>query len=333
MEAGIVASVREAEKNLQPADAVYGRAEDETLLDDSRLPLVRDGVLRVLRFTKPGADSPVGLLVQWNCHPENLGSKNTLITADFCYDTVRTLEAKYRCPVAYFTGAVGGLMSAPEDKFPTPDGKATYREGDYEFSRVYGEAVAALATKALESAQPIRLTPLNVSAKPIVVPMTNPGYRLGRVIGVLPRVAVEVTDDFDKPGRELPANQTEGNLGVLTEVAYLRLGELHVAAIPGEIYPELVYGQFQDPIEPNVDFPDAPLEPAVMKTLPGPKTLLFGLANDEIGYIIPRRQWDEKPPFAYKRERGQYGEINSVGPDSAPILMNALKRRVAELSR
>jgi hypothetical protein len=48
--------------------------------------------------------------------------------------------------------------------------------------------------------------------------------------------------------------------------------------------------------------------------------MIVGLANDELGYIIPKRQWDEKPPFAYGRTSAQYGEINSVGPDTAPIL-------------
>ena len=47
-----------------------------------------------------------------------------------------------------------------------------------------------------------------------------------------------------------------------------------------------------------------PLESSVVKLLPGDKWLLFGLANDEIGYIIPKRQWDEQPPFAYGRDSG-----------------------------
>ena len=38
----------------------------------------------------------------------------------------------------------------------------------------------------------------------------------------------------------------------------LRLGELEVAAIPGEIYPELVLGKVVDPAEKGADFPDAP---------------------------------------------------------------------------
>jgi hypothetical protein len=111
-------------------------------------------------------------------------------------------------------------------------------------------------------------------------------------------------------------------------VAWLRLGELEVAAIPGEIYPELVLDKVQDPPDPGADFPKAPIEPAIYKQLKGPYRMIIGLANDEIGYIIPKRQWDEKPPFCYKRKKAQYGEINSLGPDTAPLLCKAFKELV-----
>jgi len=74
------------------------------------------------------------------------------------------------------------------------------------------------------------------------------------------------------------------------------------------------------------------IEPTVESILPGKKWLLFGLANDEIGYIIPRRQWDSAPPFAYGRKVSQYGEINSCSPEVAPIIMQALKLRVADVT-
>ena len=131
------------------------------------------------------------------------------------------------------------------------------------------------------------------------------------------------TGDPYKTGEKLPSRSTKGEIAIESEVSYLRLGQLHVAAIPGELYPELVYGQFQEPADAGADFPDAALETPVVKILPGPKWLLFGLAADEVGYIIPRRQWDEKPPFAYGRPKAQYGEINSVGPNAAATLMNA----------
>ena len=108
-----------------------------------------------------------------------------------------------------------------------------------------------------------------------------------------------------------------------TEVAWLRLGDLDVAAIPGEIYPELVLDKVQDPADPAADFPEAPIEPAIYKQLSGPHRMIVGLANDEIGYIIPKRQWDERPPFCYGRKRSQYGEVNSLGPDTAPLLCEA----------
>ena len=68
------------------------------------------------------------------------------------------------------------------------------------------------------------------------------------------------------------------------------------------------------------------------KLLPGDKFLLIGLANDELGYIIPKRQWDHAPPFAYGRKKSQYGEENSCGPMMAGVLMGALEHRVNELA-
>lgn len=332
VEDGIVASVRAAEAALAPAVASYGTAEDETLLADSREPIVKDGVLRVLRFDPPEGGPPIGLLVQWNCHPENLGSQNTLITADFPEATVRTLEERHQAPVAYFTGAIGGLMSAAEDVLTRPDG-TFYEEGEFAFAEAYGVAVADLTDQAIAGASPIELTPFAVSSVPVWLPLENPLYRLARAAGVLDRLGDRWTGDPYSPGASLGRRNILGPLAVQTEVAALRLGALHVAAIPGELYPELVAGRVEDPADPNADFPDAPIEPSVLDTLPDGPILIFGLANDEVGYIIPRRQWDREPPFAYDREKAQYGEINSIGPKAAPILMNALQRAVEHLDQ
>jgi len=53
----------------------------------------------------------------------------------------------------------------------------------------------------------------------------------------------------------------------------------------------------------------------------GKLNMMVGLANDELGYIIPKSQWDKKPPYAYGRTKApQYGEENSPGPDVAPTI-------------
>ena len=321
--------VEKTAADLTPTTAAYGSAEDQTLLGDSRKPKVYDGVLRIVRFDTPGAKKPSGLLVQWNCHPEAMGRHNRQITADFCWSTVAALEKKYGCPVAYFSGAVGGLMAPPDHVVKNEKGEPL-KDGNFEYTRIYGEMVARLAGKAIDAAQPINLGDLRVSAKPISVPLDNDIYKILRAVGVLRREGRVWTGDAEKLGDVLDRGDRR-ETAVETEVAYLRLGELHIACIPGEIYPELVYGQYQDPADPGADFPDAPLEKPVTKILPGEKWLLFGLANDELGYIIPKRQWDNRPPYCYGGKKSQYGEINSCGPDIAPILMRALENRVREV--
>jgi hypothetical protein len=317
-----VAAIREAEKNVAKANAFYGTAEDDTLLDDNRKPLAKDGVLRALKFTnEKGATA--GLIVQWNCHPEAMGSKNTLVTADFPAATVNWLKKKYDCPVVYLSGAVGGLMAPPDNRIKDDDGKVL-GDGNFDYTWRLGEETARLANRAIEAATPIRLTPLDAATKQIALPVDNKIYRLARQAGVLKREGREWTGDPDKLGDVVDDGKPGGDVAIVTEVSCLRLGELTVFNIPGELYPELVYGKFQEPVDPAADFPEAPLEPTVASLAASPKWLLIGLASDEVGYIIPKRQWDDAQPFCYERAKSQYGEVNSCGPETAPILMKAL---------
>jgi hypothetical protein len=182
--------------------------------------------------------------------------------------------------------------------------------------------VGELADRALGKGKPVNLTPLSVRSREVFAPLQNKIYQVGRQLGILNRKAYLWTGD---PYKAEPADAAENTkpLCMHSEIAWLHFGELDVAAIPGEIYPELVLDKVQDPPDPAADFPTAPIEPAIYKQLRGPYRMIIGLANDEIGYIIPKRQWDEKPPFCYGRKKAQYGEVNSVGPETAPILCKA----------
>ena len=307
---------RTAEETVKDVRVSYGTAEDRNLLKDSRQPTVLDAVLRVLVFSRKNGEK-VGLLVQWNSHPEAMGSKNKLITADFPWATVRELKKNYECPVAYFTGTVGGLMAPP----PGPT--------TFEYTEKHGIEVAGLAARAVEAAKPLGLTPMKVQAQLIYVPVTNRLYRLGLSMGVMRRAGFVSTGDPYRKGQAMSAKSPDELLSIETEVALLQLGELSLAAIPGELYPELVYGEFQEPADPAADFPEAALEPTIAETLGEGKWMLFGLANDEVGYLIPKRQWDARKPFAYGRKKSQYGEANSCGPEAAAIVMKGFARCVA----
>ena len=54
-----------------------------------------------------------------------------------------------------------------------------------------------------------------------------------------------------------------------------------------------------------------------------PFRMLFGLADDECGYIIPKAEWDEKAPYLNNNPKAWYGEVNSVGPEAAPRIAQA----------
>jgi hypothetical protein len=323
IEKQIVKAVRAADASAAPVDVSLGSAQAPELLHDGREPYIKHDELVALLFHDSTSKKPAGMVVQWNCHPETLDSKNTEISADFVGSTVKYLHDRHQCPVVYLTGTVGGLMTSLHVDVRDEQGKML-SDGTFEKTERYGQLVGQLADRALATVQPIPLTPFQVHSRKVFMPMDNKYYLLGRQLGVLKRDAFIWSGD---PTKAEPAETKDSKkrLCLQTEVSWLQLGQLSIAGIPGEIYPELVLDKVQDPPDPGADFPDAPIEPAIYKQLPGPKRMMIGLANDEIGYIIPKRQWDEKPPFCYGRKKAQYGEVNSVGPETAPILCEAFR--------
>lgn len=319
------AAVKAADAAAKPRTARLGKAHAPELLHDGREPYVLHDELVALEFRDDGG-KPTGILVQWNCHPETLGSKNTEVSADYIGHTVKHLAAKFKCPVVYFTGTVGGLMTSLHVKITDDAGKQLPEESSEKTER-FGFLLGKVGEKAVSQAKPVRLTPIEARSRAVFVPMTNRNYLIGRQLGVLPRDGYLWTGDIYQ-AEALDAKEFKKPMCMKTEVARIKLGDLEIAAIPGEIYPELVLNKVQDPPDAGADFPDAPIEPAIYSQLQSRHKMIIGLANDEIGYIIPKRQWDEKAPFCYGRKKSQYGEVNSVGPDAAPILCKAFKELV-----
>jgi hypothetical protein len=317
----VVKSVKDADGSRKAVTARIGTARDPDLLHDGRLPIVKHDELVALEFHDAASKKRTGIVVQWNCHPETLGSKNTKVSSDFVGPTVKHLRERFKCPIVYLTGTVGGLMTSLDVPIKSKDGKELH-DGTVEKTDRYGELLGQLAEKALKDPKPVRLTPLEVRARDVYLPQDNKLYTLATQLGVLKRDAYLWEGDLYKatPIKEL---QKGKRYCIRTEVGFLKLGEVEVAAIPGEIYPELVLSKVVDPPEAGADFPDAPIEPGIYKQMRGKYRMIIGLANDELGYIIPKRQWDVEKPYCYSRKSPQYGEGNSLGPDTAPLICKA----------
>ena len=105
----------------------------------------------------------------------------------------------------------------------------------------------------------------------------------------------------------------------LSEVAFIQLGEATITGIPGELYPEIAVGGIESP--KGADFAIEPQEvPPLRGQLPGKLNLMVNLANDAIGYIIPKSEWDKDAPWIYDESEETYGEVVSLGPNTAPII-------------
>ena len=327
LEEAIARTVTDADKAARPVIVRLGTARAPELLHDGREPIVKHDELVAIEFREPKSKKTTGVVVQWNCHPETLGSRNTLISADFIWGTVTHLKKRHDCPVVFFNGTVGGLMTSLHVEVKDDKGNKL-ADGTFEKAERYGQLIGQLADKALTKAETVSLAPLEFRSRQVFLPLDNAVYLIGWRLGVLDRKAFLWTGD---PYEAKPAPADVGRktpLCIQSELAWLRLGDLEVAAIPGEIYPELVLDKVQDPPDPGADFPKAPIEPAIYKQLKSKHKMILGLANDEIGYIIPKRQWDEKPPFCYGRKTAQYGEANSLGPETAPVLCKAFRELV-----
>lgn len=164
----------------------------------------------------------------------------------------------------------------------TPDVK----EHSFEEADFMGRKLAEEGLKALEKVSREQLPGISVQKKIIKAKLTNPLYKIAFWRKLLPDVR-------------------NGKGYVETEVNLIKLGGLWVATVPGELLPKLGL-QLK----------------ARMKEAGAQVAGVIGLANDELGYILPVE--DFKYPLNPFKPGKHYEETNSIGKDIAPKVMDAL---------
>jgi hypothetical protein len=297
---------------LEPATPVLAlvhSAELDSFIDDDRPPVVHDPDLIVLSLT--GKDGKaIATAVNWANHPETLGSRNTQITADYPGFFYGRLEAKLGGMAVLWNGAVGGMQSPLGAKVKDPATGSIAAENSFRKAEIIGQRIADLAADAVRAAKPTRIDHIEFAELKITIPVTNRGFE-----------AAAAADLYK--GRK----KTNGDGTTTTPVGVIKMSgdgpQLDIALVPGELYPELSLGGVER--YAGADFPDAPIEPPIKQMFHAPFRMLIGLADDEIGYIIPKAEWDEKPPYLQNAPKAWYGEENSVGPDAAARIAAALQ--------
>ena len=320
LQQNILEAVSEAIDNLEPAQMSMARIPTNPLtpIKDKRKPIVIDEDIRALLFSRPDG-STIGTLVNFGIHVELAWDKNLELTSDIAgylrkgisegiyYDN-ELLKSGLGGTTLWLTGNIGGLMtSGPTDAIYDSFLEETITEAGHPKARAFGYSLANSVIDAFNenifvaSPEPA----ISFSALEVELGIENFMLSLGTLFGL-----VDSNPQF---------HLTPPFIRYISEVAFIQLGDATITGIPGELYPEIAVGGIENP--KGADFTIAPQEvPHLRGQLPGKLNLMVNLANDAIGYIIPKSEWDKDAPWIYDENEETYGEVVSLGPNTAPII-------------
>lgn len=296
------------------------------LVGDTRPPFVADAGLKLMQVLDAETGKTLGIVMNWGNHPETLWSQNLQLSADFADPWRNYVEQGIQGNdllavdgiggVAIFlNSAIGGLMTThPEMAVQDPYTNQSFLAQSPEKMRAQGKALAKITLETLQDTSLIEhsVLDLGIRAKTIALQMDNTLFQLAAFVGIFDRGFV-------------------GWKQIRSEVSAWHLGPATFVHVPGELYPEILHGGIESP--KGGDFQLAPVEvPALKEKIPGKYHFFSGMSNDMIGYIIPKSQWDVKPPFTYTYTDRPYGEINSLGPETAPKIHKEVHTVLAELA-
>ena len=126
-----------------------------------------------------------------------------------------------------------------------------------------------------------------------------------------------------------------GKTAIRTELTYMEVGGLPLLFLPGELFPELVYG---GALEAGCSATGKGPEvnpPTLLEIAGDDRLVVFGLANDEIGYVLPPNDFFLNPEKPYldkgvdRLGRRHYEETNSAGPETARVIAQAFAETMA----
>jgi len=181
------------------------------------------------------------------------------------------------------TGAPCIFFSGALGGMMTPDVK----DHSFEEAEFMGKKLAEDGLKALRAVDSNQSSVSSLEKKEIKAKLTNILYKLAFGRKLLPDVR-------DKRGY------------VISEVNLIKIGGLWLATVPGEMLPKLGLSLKAQLLEAGASVAG-----------------IVGLANDELGYILPVE--DFKYPWNPFKPGKHYEETNSIGKDITAKVMDALK--------
>lgn len=229
-----------------------------------------------------GGKNTIATLVNFGCHPEALSRRNKSITADFPGYLMKKLEEELGGTALFTNGLLGGMVSLNKSDL-------RHRESGFERSEEVGHKLAERVFESFAEGGISVEGNLRIQRKIVKIQLNNPVFKEALKLKLIP-----VSEEIYKNGN------------IYTETSIISLGKLKIILVPGEMIPGL----------------GLEIKALVKKMAPDSYPMIFGLANDEIGYILPAKDFYSE---LYKYERNV-----SLGPDTSNMIHWAIKEMCVE---
>jgi hypothetical protein len=225
---------------LQPANLKFAETTDVPRISKNiRVPRILDTGLAIMQAVGATDGKPIATVVNYACHPEILNTHR--ITADFPHWLYSTVEAAGGGVCIYWNGAQGGMITADYDETTAPRGE------NWQAAETIGTALGKRVLELLQTAEPIKGTPITTQRRIFSVPLQNPRFTALIRLHVFPNGIVK-------------------NGGIETEVNRITIGPAEIVTMPGEALPNI--GIF------------------LKQHMQGHPKFQIGLCCDELGYIL-----------------------------------------------
>ncbi len=311
-------AVKDAVNSMQTGSLYYKTADIEDMIGDKQIPIVFDPNANVIRFVPDNESANEIWLVNAGVHPTSFSRESTEVSSEYPYAIVKYAKELAGADVAFYQGAQNEISK---------DGDLGLPEDATTFERVqaYGKEIVKriIASDNEKLIEPI----LNVTHAEIFFPIENPILMAAAKLSIINNVCVHTTGRFE-------------DALLVTEIGYAELGkELAIAMIPGEMTPEIAWGGAKTAAESwnGQDWKYSPMQETV-----GRKLIVFGLTNDQIGYIIPDNEvattladalggmFGKKP---YGEKNGHYPEMLSISRTAASYLVKYFEAMVKDFQK
>lgn len=273
----VIASIKEAVENMQEGRLTYGSTDISKYIRDKRDPQVFDPNMNVFKFT-PANDGKETYIVNMAIHCVGMGAAGTTVTGDYPYYMEQVLKEKKNANFMMIQGAELAISSRYDTD---PETNAALVDPDY--VEEYGTRYAGM----VKFGKTLGNILCDVDCNQVVEPILNYATKTytceaNNNILVLAAKGGLLTNTIVRSGI--------GKYSVVTELGYVELGKgFAIAIVPGELAPEIAFGGATTAEDSWQG--EAWNYPAIKDKVGGRKLLVFGMTNDQIGYMLTDNSW------------------------------------------